>query len=284
MRDLTGKARAYWDLTRSQMGATAALATLCGFALVGDSTFSLTAVLCAVLVFLVSGAGFALNDVLDVQRDKVNAPDRPLPSRRLDRREALRLVSLVVPLAMLLAWAVSIRALVVAVAICLVLAAYSYLKTLPYVGGIAANVLTALMCTAAFGYGVVVTGSMGKMAWPALMTFVIICCRELVKDIVDVEGDQKFEVDTLPALLGVRFTTFLVTALCVLTVGMSPLPVLRGGLGPGYAVVFAGLDAFLVLCVVRLWSRPRRRTFQEFRVVTGFMFLFGILAFFLGSL
>ncbi len=42
-------------------------------------------------VFLFTGAGNTINDYYDIEIDKINRPDRPIPSGRLSPKEALAL-------------------------------------------------------------------------------------------------------------------------------------------------------------------------------------------------
>ena len=122
------------------------------------------------------------------------------------------------------------------------------------------------------------------MTWPAIITFVIVLSRELVKDVVDLEGDAEYGVATVPVMFGVRATVVLISTLALATVVISGAAAWVAGLGMGFLIVFAVLDGVLLWYVLRLWKHPTRGVFQEFRAVTGVMFLFGILAFFLGSL
>ena len=43
----------------------------------------------AISVFLVTGAGNIINDISDLNTDKINHPDRPLPSGKITRQSAL---------------------------------------------------------------------------------------------------------------------------------------------------------------------------------------------------
>ncbi len=49
----------------------------------------------AISVFLVTGAGNIINDISDLNTDKINHPDRPLPSGKITRQSAL-IVSIII--------------------------------------------------------------------------------------------------------------------------------------------------------------------------------------------
>ncbi|MEK6674404.1 MAG: UbiA family prenyltransferase [Planctomycetota bacterium] len=81
--------RAYLELVRAPNLFTAAADSLAGFLYVGgtSSNFFDAAALVFASVFLYAG-GVALNDVCDANVDRVERPGRPIPSRRISRREA----------------------------------------------------------------------------------------------------------------------------------------------------------------------------------------------------
>src|SRR3989344_737409 len=49
---------------------------------------SLNLLLGMLVVFLVSGAGMIINDIFDIEIDRVNKPERPLPSGRITKKKA----------------------------------------------------------------------------------------------------------------------------------------------------------------------------------------------------
>ncbi|HQI69074.1 MAG TPA: UbiA family prenyltransferase, partial [Methanothrix sp.] len=80
--------RAYWEILRPFNGAMAAAAAIIGLAIAGGLAPCATALI-FLAVFLVTGAGNAVNDYCDRQIDAVNRPGRPIPSGRISPRAAL---------------------------------------------------------------------------------------------------------------------------------------------------------------------------------------------------
>lgn len=89
---MNGKPRAYLDLVRLPNLFTAAADVLAGFLYSGADLARWTdlVALIAASVCLYAG-GVTLNDVCDVERNRVERPERPIPSERISRRAALRL-------------------------------------------------------------------------------------------------------------------------------------------------------------------------------------------------
>ena len=90
--DVNGKTRAYLDLVRLPNLFTAAADVLAGFLYAGGTSqrWADLVGLTAASVFLYAG-GIALNDVCDVDRDRGERSERPIPSGRVSRLAAIRL-------------------------------------------------------------------------------------------------------------------------------------------------------------------------------------------------
>jgi len=89
---VSGRCRAWCDLVRIPNVVTAAADVAAGYLYAGgESHWWRLAVLCLASMGLYAG-GAALNDVLDIERDRVERPDRPMPSGRVSRRAAMTLV------------------------------------------------------------------------------------------------------------------------------------------------------------------------------------------------
>ena len=82
------KAVALYKLARPFNGFSGALAVFLG-GYVARTGEWLSVVLAAVVTFLVTGAGNTWNDYLDVEIDRINKPERVLPSGAVSRRAAL---------------------------------------------------------------------------------------------------------------------------------------------------------------------------------------------------
>jgi UbiA prenyltransferase family len=88
---LAGRARlgAWLQLARVSNTATVVSNTVAGAMLASTAAATGTIVLVAVAIALFYTAGMVLNDVLDEEVDRLERPDRPLPSGRVSRRAAI---------------------------------------------------------------------------------------------------------------------------------------------------------------------------------------------------
>ncbi|MHC1571127.1 MAG: geranylgeranylglycerol-phosphate geranylgeranyltransferase [Methermicoccaceae archaeon] len=253
--------RAYVELLRVHNCAMAAAASLIGVVVAlssGTTPDPVVVLLGTIAVFLITGAGNAINDVYDIEMDRVNRPSRPLPSGRLDVRDAVLLSLALFVSGLVLSLYISVRVgflgcLLLALVNSLLLVRYArYLKRTALYGNITVAYLTA--STFLYGGAMLGKGALVGVLVLAMLAFLATLSRELIKDIEDVEGDEKGGATTLPMRIGSRWTAALAVVCIGIAVALSPLPMLDGfgGLHEGYLWLVAGADVGFVLSALLL--------------------------------
>jgi len=204
-------------ITRPMNSVAAGLAAIVAY-LIATDTIIPQALLLFVVVTLVTAAGNVINDYFDVDIDRVNRPDRPIPAG-LVSLPAARAYAVTLFLAGILVCLFT-NGLCIAIAVIntFILIGYAArLKRTPLLGNIAVSYLAASM----FLFG----GALGGLpvllhVMPfAVMTFFAMLARELVKDAEDVDGDRANGAVTIPILYGIRATMLL--ALCCALLGVA---------------------------------------------------------------
>ena len=154
-----------------------------------------------------------------------------------------------------------------------------WLKRTPLAGNIVVGLLTALVFLSG---GVAVNFLTGTII-PAIFAFLFTTAREIVKDIEDIEGDQKSGAKTTPILWGVQTAMYLVFVFMALTIVFSPIPYLAHVYSWKYlvAVVF-GVDCFLCYCIVSLWKNLSRKNVARIQKLMKLDIFIGLGAMFLG--
>jgi len=179
--------------------------------------------------FFVCAYSMSLNDVYDLEVDRVNRPDRPIPSGRISVRQAstLSLTMLVVGLACAL---ISFVPLAVVMAV-----AYAFLSWLYNAKakrtGLPGNLIVASSLAIPFIYGGAVSGgSIGGslLLMMALTAFFSGVGREVVKSMADVEGDAKREVNSIARTRGLGFASRVGALFFLLAVLTSWVPLVTG--------------------------------------------------------
>jgi geranylgeranylglycerol-phosphate geranylgeranyltransferase len=229
-------------ITRPLNAVVAGIAVIVAY-LIATGTIIPEVLLLFVVVILVTAAGNVINDYFDVEIDRVNRPDRPIPSGQVTL-PAARAFAIVLFLAgILLCLLTNALCITIAVFNTILLIAYAArLKRTPLFGNIAVSYLAGSM----FLFGGALSGMSGLIhVIPfAVMTFFAMLARELVKDAEDVEGDRASGAETVPIRFGIRKTVLLALICAILGAGSSLVPYLWWG--TWYACGILIVDGILI--------------------------------------
>jgi 4-hydroxybenzoate polyprenyltransferase len=175
-----------------------------------------------VSTFLVAGAGYIINDYMDVMLDLVNKPDKVIVGKSISRRWAMFLHLIMNLVAFLLAYSINKKIAILVLGASIFLWIYSQLLKKTFLSG---NILVALLT--AFTLWILFLFDPNIMStgiWVyGIFSFLTTIIREIIKDTEDLSGDKKFKAKTLPIVLGVRKTKSILLwaqlLLIVLTIG-----------------------------------------------------------------
>ncbi len=220
-------------------------------------------VLAAASTACVTAGGNVLNDVLDVEGDRQNHPDRPLVTGAIRVRNARALavalfaagVAVAVPVAIVAPWV----GVILAVAVASLLAYELRWKARGFVGNLTVGGLTAMV----FLYGGAAVGAPLVVLPFAAMAFLATVSREVIKDMEDVAGDTARS--TVPKVRGMGAAARLARGAVVAAILLSAVPYLyyldpRSVAGIAYGAVVAAADLGFVVSV--LWL-PRRLHLEQ---------------------
>jgi len=175
--------------------------------------------------FFLAGVINVLNDIHDLELDRINRPERPLPSGELKVRSAAAWASVL--LAIGLASASLVSAICTAFAGLAALLGALYNRSLKRTG-LPGNVVVAAIVSLPFVYGwLAVGGGDRPLLWLFSITaFCAILGREVLKGMADVKGDSKKGIRTVAVAKGMRTAAFATTGLFVVAILLSFLPLL----------------------------------------------------------
>ncbi len=193
------------------------------------------------LLFLALAAGAAtafgnvINDVRDIDGDRVNHPNRPLVRGLLSPATAVRYALLLAAAALACAWAVStLHVAAAAVPLALLLAYALALKGIPLTG----NMLVATLVAYPVLFGALGSGHIERLLIPAALAFLLNLSREIVKDIQDATGDRATGIRTSAALPSFVLSALLVVCSATYLVLLF-MPAVLEHFGLPYTVVCA---------------------------------------------
>ncbi len=229
---------------------------------------------------LITAAANAINDYFDLDIDRINKPERPLPREVLTKREAL-LFSLLfffsgITLGAFINWVAFAIAASTSVLLCLYSAK---LKRTVLWGNLTVSLASAL----AFIYGGLAVGNPGAAAIPAGFAFAMHLGREIIKDMEDVEGDRQHQSITLPVKHGTQPAKWVATFVFFVLFCATFVPHFLGIYGKWYFfIVMLGVNSVLVYTVLSLWRLSTRNNFRRLSAFLKADMLMGLLAIYAG--
>lgn len=192
-------------------------------------------------IFSISASILVLNDCLDVETDRINAPGRPIPSSRVTRTEALGFSALLAGAGPLLGFALG--AAPFALAILLLLVGFLYDRWFKK-SGLPGNLMVAFSVGMTFVYGGVSVGEPwnGTVWFFALIAALLDLGEEIAADATDMTGDRLIQSRSLALTYGRRTALRISGSLFLLVILLTPLPFLLRWFLPVYALPIALMD------------------------------------------
>jgi len=237
----------FLSIIRPANAVVAGLAAIVAY-LIATGTIVSGVLLLMVVVILVTAAGNVINDYYDAGIDKINRPDRPIPSGAVSQNAALVYAVVLFVLGILASIATTPLCLAIAAFNSLLLVLYAArLKSTPFFGNAAVSYLSASI----FLFGGAFAGWTGfvHMLPVAAITFLAMLSREILKDAEDMEGDRAGGADTLPLRIGVKKSALLAFVFAIAAVAASAVP--YAWWGPWYLLGIAIVDLAILAAAAR---------------------------------
>ncbi len=195
------------------------------------------------VVMLYTAAGNVMNDVYDLAVDRLNRPERALPSGRITSGQARLLYRLLFGAGTLLALYQGLYWIAVP-ALALIVWYNRRLQHTPLAG----NLVVALLTVLPLWYAACLS-AYHALLFPSLLIFLVQLAREIVKDIEDCAGDRLRDARTLPLLIGERRALLAAAGLNLLLWLVALLAWYRE-----YYTVLLPLVVLLVILPLTLWG------------------------------
>jgi len=225
-------------------------------------------------------SGNIINDINDVEIDKINKPFSPLASGNLTIRQAYGLYISSVFISILISFFLNEVALAIVLFSILLLFVYSkFLKQIPLIGNISVAFLTGLV----FIFGGIVVKNPDAAIVPAIFAFLINLIREIVKDIEDIEGDNKAGVVTFPIKFGLQKSKIIILIITISLILYTVYPFLNKLYRIEYFVtVMVIVNPILVYCMKILFEDSSQKSLKNISNLLKLSMVFGLIAIYLG--
>ena len=263
---MVNKIKAYSDLFRVENSLTGLIGVVIGAVVVNGIDFSLSDAMIvsffglSVMFFMFSWNAY--NDITDIETDRLNRPDRPLPSGKISSSSAMigLIGTMVLSIVSLLAglWKLSsegetdsiISSVVIWAAAILLLILYegvSDIRRLKH-SGLIGNfcIAVAIGMDVVFGASGLGSPTDQKVLALAGMAVSFSLAREVIKDIEDIHGD--FDRVTFPKKVGIENARSVAWLLTLLAVVLLFAPFMFG-IFPLHHILFVAPGGFLLMLV-----------------------------------
>lgn len=229
-------------LLRPEISILGILCVYIGAIASGLTHFSSDLLLAMFAVFFVGAGSMPFNDYFDYEIDKVNHPNRPLPSGVFKPVYGLYIGIIFFVMGLVLSLFINFFcSLVTIIAIALICLYELTLKNQVFIG----NVVVAFTTCMAFIFGGAAVGEPVKPIFFTLISFFVFLGREVLMDVRDFKGD-KLTRRTLPVQIGQKSAVYFACVLISFSIVLLFLPVFYGMFSTWY-MYFALIAAFVTM-------------------------------------
>ena len=290
------KLKAIWELMRLEHGVMIFIAILIGsiIALNGEKLPEVKNLFLTFFTALfLEASTFALNDYYDLEIDKKNKrTDRPLVRGDLSPNTALILFFVFFPLGIICSYFVNQACFIIALITALFAILYdAKMKKVKLVGNFYIAYVMAIPFI--FGGASVIEGdSLFFEIHPAIYIIAFIAFlagsgREIMKDVMDFEGDRESGVKSFPKYIGTQKSNIIAASFYIAAVALSFLPFFMEKFGVYYQNIYYLLlvlvtDTMLLATSLHLIfkKKPHMKLYRNMSLIAIFI---GLIAFLVGA-
>ena len=277
----------------SQIGAYLTLVRvpnclMIGFAVLIGETIGLgrlpsafQAILGFLTAFLLLAGTMVLNDIQDLQIDRVNSPDRPLSSGRISIRHAYEFSVTLSVAAMISSIFLGLLPFITALA---ALALMIYYNTRGKKTGLLGNAVVSFNVALPFFFGGLAVNNLRPLLFIFfLLAFLANLAREIAKGISDIAGDRLKGVRTVAATRGSASAARITASLFVVAVFLSGIAPRFDNVSVYYYPIVAGADLGFLYSSYRLLRDQSASTVHSVITQVLVWMLLGLVGFLVGG-
>lgn len=237
--------------------------------------------LATAVTILISSSANAWNDVQDIEIDRVNQPQRPLPSGMVSPRAAIIFSLILSIIALLLALFINPVAFWIAFGSILLLYVYSWkLKSTVLLGNVAVAIVSGLSAI----FGGVAAGNPQPALWIAAIIGIGIMGREILKTLADYEGDLQHHCRTIATVWGKKPAKQLFFVFLTLMSIAMFVPFLANIYKPIYAyIVVLGVFPVVIYIAVQTTKVTKGSQFESLSQLMKYDYLIWFIAVIFGA-
>ncbi|MEJ2295135.1 MAG: geranylgeranylglycerol-phosphate geranylgeranyltransferase [Candidatus Lokiarchaeota archaeon] len=253
--------------------------------------FLLNIIFGIIAYFFIAGSGMVINDIYDIEIDRINRPQRPIPrgSISLSQARGLFLTYLIIGLIASVVNSIlnSIGFLNVIIAAIFGFIGWIYAKW-GKKSGFLGNIIVSVSFSIGIIYGAVLNSSIISIYvyFFFFTSFFLLLSRELIKGCEDIEGDKLQGVKTLAIKIGIKKSKYISMFFAIIAILFFVLTYFTPIINPFYfliTMVFGLVDVCFVIILILIMSQ-NKKDFKRISLFLKIGAFLGLVAFLFASL
>ena len=247
-----------------------------------DMLFSRLTIYGFITGFSISSYSMIINDIYDIEIDKVNQPERPLAKQIISINSALSLSLILLLIGLTSSLLISYYNIIITVI-------FSFLSWFYNIWGkkqgIIGNSIVASSMSIPFIFGGIITGNISLLVWSiSLIAFLSGMGREIIKTIADVEGDKIKGIKSVSIQFGSRNAMLIACGFIIISILISFIPVYLNLIQIYYIPLLILTDLILLYSIFVLSKDYSKSESLKVKKYILYAMLFGLITFLMNSM
>ena len=258
---------------------------------IGFEKIIINIILGALTYFFIAGSGMVINDIYDIEIDKINRPERPIPRGAITLPQAKYLfagtLSLGIIISIIHSLIFNLVFLNVVIALIFGFMGWIYAKW-GKKSGFFGNIVVSISFSIGFIYGAILNSSLIPLYiyFFFLNSFFSLLSREIIKGCEDIEGDKELGVNTLAIKIGLKRTPY-ISMICaflsILFFILAAFTELINGLAFSISMIFGLLIVFYA-AILMPKKNLDKKDFSKISLLLKIGMFLGLIALILASI
>ena len=247
-----------------------------------DMLFSRLTIYGFITGFSISSYSMIINDIYDIEIDKVNQPERPLAKQIISINSALSLSLILLLIGLTSSLLISYYNIIIT-------AIFSILSWFYNIWGkkqgIIGNSIVASSMSIPFIFGGIITGNISLLVWSiSLIAFLSGMGREIIKTIADVKGDKIKGIKSVSIQFGSRNAMLIACGFIIISILISFIPVYLNLIQIYYIPLLILTDLILLYSIFVLSTNYSKSESLKVKKYILYAMLFGLITFLMNSM
>ncbi|MFX1393069.1 MAG: geranylgeranylglycerol-phosphate geranylgeranyltransferase [Promethearchaeota archaeon] len=241
--------------------------------------------------FFIASSGMIINDIYDIEIDKINRPERPIPSGSVSLIQAKILFFLTLSIGIIIS---IVHSLIFTLGVLNIILAlfFGFIGWLYSAWGKKQGFIGNIIVSISFSIGLIYGAILNSSIIPVyiyyffLTSFFLLLSREIVKGCEDIEGDKTKGIKTLAIKLGTKKAIVISIVFEIFAIIFFILPIFTNIINPTLFMIFMsfGLIIVIIAIILSLRKNLERKHFKKISLTLKMGAFFGLIAFIFASL